>query len=912
MTQRCGDDSATLTEIAAALRFIGEQPHPDLGAALRLALHRDELFRRNWKIPVELPVAWARLGEFARAEAMARTLSNPPGSRDNALLSLAEVAFAAGDAERGLRLADEVAEATPYASMLCAVARVLARAGERERARRLVDQAEENGGLSRTGYPHAVIETRIAVGQADRAEEIMRTRGRSVAAIVALAGAETDPERRSTLLDEALAKAGPRPDPADLVTAFGAAAKAWAGTAEGQRLVDRARTLADSPYADVRAERLCRLGLAMARAGDPSGARRLLAAARAELKSISYHESLMDEEAWGADPTPDEQWFELMIRVGETLEARALADSWARQDRDQPRPRFVRALIRVGPLDQAEAAVRSSLHADEKTTALARLAARAAGAGDPDRARRLAVEAESLARGAAPDVPGPELIVLAEALAEAGDLARAESSARLVREARPRLTTLLALADRWAGAGDPDQAHRLVREVLGQIRAITGQNWAGDRRDVWAKAVRVCTGLGDPGLAEQVGYGFADASDQAWVRRLLAEAWIEAGDLPRAETTVRDITKPHLRREPLALVARAWIEAGDLARAETIALDDLPDSPADLLVALARAWLAAGDPGRAEGVAQRSRQPAGRAFVLAALAESWPRLVDPALEAARAAAPATERFRALLALIGVLGKLGARDRTAVVAAEAVEVVRAELAPRQARNGEAALLSLAAALVDAGERERAEDIVVALPAPPIPSQAVAALRTLTTVAEAWAAAGDFDRARTTLAHCPAFYRPQALAALATAAFRAGDPERMRRLFEEAEAAGHALADPEERLSGLTGVACAWVGAGDPERAEATIHAASPLSRRSWPWDVLAEALVAAGEPARAAALAPAITDPNRRAALLHRLVADADPDQLRRQVAAALADTPARTLLPVLARVDPAAVIAATA
>ena len=72
-----GGDAAALAEIRAALDLIGAQDAPDLASALALACRRDQLADRNTKIPVSLPAVWAALGQIARAEALANSITDP-------------------------------------------------------------------------------------------------------------------------------------------------------------------------------------------------------------------------------------------------------------------------------------------------------------------------------------------------------------------------------------------------------------------------------------------------------------------------------------------------------------------------------------------------------------------------------------------------------------------------------------------------------------------------------------------------------------------------------------------------------------------------------------------------------------------------------------------------------------------
>ena len=87
-----GGDAAALNEITIALALITAQDDPDLTAALSLARHRDYLTDRNANIPTQLPAVWATLGQHIRAEALARSITDP----DRQTRALAAVARRAG------------------------------------------------------------------------------------------------------------------------------------------------------------------------------------------------------------------------------------------------------------------------------------------------------------------------------------------------------------------------------------------------------------------------------------------------------------------------------------------------------------------------------------------------------------------------------------------------------------------------------------------------------------------------------------------------------------------------------------------------------------------------------------------------------------------------------------------------
>ena len=94
-----GGDAAALAEITAVQEFICSQHHPDLTALLNLAITRDRLVQRNNNIPPALPTIWAKLGNPARAEALARSITTASGQA-RALADVAEALAETGDIDR--------------------------------------------------------------------------------------------------------------------------------------------------------------------------------------------------------------------------------------------------------------------------------------------------------------------------------------------------------------------------------------------------------------------------------------------------------------------------------------------------------------------------------------------------------------------------------------------------------------------------------------------------------------------------------------------------------------------------------------------------------------------------------------------------------------------------------------------
>ena len=169
-----GGDGAALNEVTITFDSLAAQGDPDLTSALRLAHHRDYLADRNINIPTQLPAVWVTLGQYIRAEALARSITSPyrqvealaavagalsqagqheqaavvaraitdPGRREQALAAVAGALSQAGQHEQAAEVARSITSPYRQAEALAAVAGALARAGQHEQAAEVAGQAE--------------------------------------------------------------------------------------------------------------------------------------------------------------------------------------------------------------------------------------------------------------------------------------------------------------------------------------------------------------------------------------------------------------------------------------------------------------------------------------------------------------------------------------------------------------------------------------------------------------------------------------------------------------------------------------------------------------------------------------------------------------------------------------------------
>ena len=176
MLDLSGGDAAAIAEIAAVQGYNRDQSRPDLGAAVRLAYARTDLIRRNSNIPVDLPGAWAFLGNLNRADALTQSIDDP-GNRALALASLSQAVAETGGADHAARLLDD-AEITAYSitsplgqsHILASLCAVIIETGDLQRAENM------NGSISDPGWKDCVLAELAAAyaetGDAERATSI--------------------------------------------------------------------------------------------------------------------------------------------------------------------------------------------------------------------------------------------------------------------------------------------------------------------------------------------------------------------------------------------------------------------------------------------------------------------------------------------------------------------------------------------------------------------------------------------------------------------------------------------------------------------------------------------------------------------------------------------------------------------
>ncbi|MFI9181136.1 hypothetical protein ACIGXG_02850 [Streptomyces goshikiensis] len=411
---------------------------------------------------------------------------------------------------------------------------------------------------------------------------------------------------------------------------------------------------------------------------------------------------------------------------------------------------------------RAEALARSITTPARQVRALASVSRHMAAAGDVQRARRVAEEAERCVL-TVPDVSG---------------------------QAHAYAVTARAIAR----AGDPDRARLLVtqaEELAGSI-AIGVQ-----RSQVLCTVARAAAAAGDVKRGLALAKSVPHASERAHALCAVVMEAADAGDWRRAQDIARSVRPPSNRAQALAVVARAANTAG----AGQVAAD------------LAR---------RAESLASSLRNPGRRAWILAAVAREMAEagmekraitLLRQAEKAAHGVTRRAERFNCLITIARVMAFAGASDRAVALAhsfdspgrrATALAVVASGLAAKGeaqraedlATEAEAKARSmngwdhigrdqalLAQATASTGDLFQAEGIARAI------SDVLQKDRSLTVVAEAVALSGDLGRAEGVASSIvDVAQRSTALLLIVKAGMTRADRERVAKIARSIEDPG----------------------------------------------------------------------------------------------------------------------------
>ena len=643
-------DEAALAEITMGRQVSAASQPPDLAALALLATEHDLLFAHNRPIPVGLPATWARLGDPARGEALARSIINT-SHRADALTEVAGV-IARTDPERALDLARALQQPEHRAKALKAVAHAASPGYARIAA---AEAAEITDGLPASGEaesanvramiremaardPRAAVDFAMDPGRwpVDVSLDALATviqvaveSGQQQFAIELAMGIEQgtrdDPDAMGALapvasairpLDAALAER--------MITAVRASRQATAGTyGKFAPMVDGTK--------DVAA-----LAQAMARE-DPGRAERMITGlpddfAKAWTAADIAADLLTEQPEWARRFAGVAHATARVMRSG-SLAARAMAVTDPdgalrfashvrdRKERDSAIGDVVRMVIARHPhhVRWCLAAARTIDGRPERGHVLATISA-AAASSDP----ALVME---IAAGISDEEERAETLAAA-----AGKLAPTDPR---------RATDLASFAERTAlAAGDFGHRQRFLA-ILARatapvdhglaercLRHITNPSWRAFALAALVKAVKPT----DPDKARDLALQMESADKEAGEERLDAEVIIDA--------------VAHLPGQPATRLLKAVAGIRALTHDPFVRVTNLADQ-VKVFNALGRPRVARGTASRGPGLAARIGNAEDRARALAALAEACApleptfarRMIEPAVESARGLRP---------------------------------------------------------------------------------------------------------------------------------------------------------------------------------------------------------------------------------------------------------------------------------
>ncbi len=615
MLNTIGGDTAALAEISVVQEMIAARPAPDLTALTQLALYRKERIGRNDRVPSHLPAVWVVLGNPDRAEALARSMTDPI-----AMAHVAEALARAGQRTRAIELASESDAGRSFTSGLPAlswVAEALARAGHCGEAEAAVSSiADACGRVS--GYSRLATalsgagETSRAVAAVERARQI--------------AESITEPEAQRWSLIRL----------AEALTATGQFGLAWELADSLDQLHDRelilsylatALAAASDHNEAVRASRSIRTLPAQARS---------LADVAVELSKTGHIPLAIDTAKSIIEPYSKAQAFRRMATElaegGEHAgaeEAASQAEHAARSEveewkRERALAWAASALAAAGHYARAETVIDSVSYPDCRAEGLADLAARLYLAGEHAHASEIAAEALATATSVTERLyRGTALDHIAKVMAGAGQYALAEAAARSQTEPHATVGALCGLAETLADAGLRSRAAEVAAETEIMARSIGEPDaHAGLLANIAAELGRTGHRAAALEVAASAEKAARSVADPEW--RL--EAFIKVSSMmtslglhpaaeraaEAAEAAARSRTDPWDQEGSLEWVATN-LASTQTARALAIvhSLPDLgPSRQAELFAKAAAALAARGDAKHARQLAAQSHAAA--------------------------------------------------------------------------------------------------------------------------------------------------------------------------------------------------------------------------------------------------------------------------------------------------------------
>ena len=587
MARHTRSDFAALTEIGAAQELIAAGH--DLTSLTLIAVEHERITNRNAAIPIDLILAWVRLGQTIHALELVQSIPSSSGR------ILAQAWFAAALANSDPR------EAARLAEQAAAIAHSL---GNREYQKQALSQIAI--AFARAGQWDRAQQTASALGD-------MGDRMAALAA-VAEAAADHDLDRAIDFADQAEQLANAVISPPERIVAMAEVAALIAGfrADRATRLADQAEQLARTvPNFETRTRALAQVAVAFARSGQWDQA----TAIAHSLGNREYQKQALSQIAIAFARAGQwdraQQTASALGDMGDRMAAlAAVAEAAADHDLDRA----------IDFADQAEQLANAVISPPERIVAMAEVAALIAGFR-ADRATRLADQAEQLAR----TVPNFEtrtraLAQVAVAFARSGQWDQAAAIAHSLGNREYQKQALSQIAIAFARAGQWDRAQQTASAL-------------GDMGDRMAALAAVAEAAADHDLdraidfadqAEQLASIVPDYETRTAALAKVALAFARAGQWDRVGATAHSWGGARLHAWEMADLAAMMANhnpdhAVQLTEEAASLLSSTPD-PAAVMCEIGVALARAGRLDRAEGIARSLRSPKKRARVVAELA----------------------------------------------------------------------------------------------------------------------------------------------------------------------------------------------------------------------------------------------------------------------------------------------------
>ncbi|MGV9722806.1 hypothetical protein [Nocardia beijingensis] len=558
-----GTDAAAVYEIRTTQQHIVDSGNEDLLAMGRLAIRRDRLKQRASRIPDQLPLAWAAIGEFDRAETLSRMLANS-SDEASALLLLVPILIAQGEHNRSRRLI-EAAEAMPDSGAspdtrlrtLVSIAELWAAAGDHDRAIRAAHSSE----VFAMGDPPALrIYAWVPVAEHQLGPQAASDHGTSF---------PLDP-RPNRVFEES-----------QMMTMLCRLVKVHAragNRAHAREIASMIAKLADGSRGSEHLIGLLKLAQACVAVGDPSLIRQLIGEAQALADTmVNDYSAHLDALVRLAETCAVVGEHDHARNLVDQIESIASLEDLRVEARDSAYERLARASVLLGTFDHAEdVAGRISDHR-VRVRVLEGLITARLRADDVDDARATLRRLEAVVSECGPNGRLASFTHLAMALVATGDYERAELIGKThLITFNPRFGPLglIWLVRNLAEAGE----NRRARSLMDLAESLTYRNSPPTLE--MNELEQLVTGLaaaGDTAMAGQLvdhaerSIRGLDNPDKALER--LVPLWVRASHVDRAEALARSFANPAQQESALTSLARQLAATGDQTRAERIASD---------------------------------------------------------------------------------------------------------------------------------------------------------------------------------------------------------------------------------------------------------------------------------------------------------------------------------------------------